>query len=112
MKYYDEDQMRDVRKALEADIIKWPGVTSKEMMGCLCYFRGKKFFAFLITDGIVITKLAEEDRSKLLEQKGSKPFEMAGRTASSWIQFSLMQPGDLRPLLPYVKKSFEAATER
>ena len=112
MKYYDEEKMKEVRKRLEADILNWPGVKSKEMMGCLCYFRGKKFFAFLITHGIVITKLAEADRSKLSEREGSKPFAMAGRTASSWIQLPLKEPGDLRPVLPDIEKSYEAASGR
>ncbi len=111
MKYYDEEQMRDVRKALEANVLEWPGVIRKEMMGCLCYFRGKKFFAFLVTNGIVITKLGKEDRSKLSERPDSKPFEMSGRTAASWIQLSLKKPKDLRILLPYIKKSYEAASE-
>lgn len=110
MKYYDESRMRDIRKALEANVLRWPNVESKEMMGCLCYFRGKKFFAFLVTNGIVITKLAKEDRSKLSERPGSKPFEMAGRTASSWVQLPLKKPGDLGPLLPYIRRSYEAAS--
>ncbi len=112
MKYYDEEKMRKVRKTVEAEILKWPGVASKEMMGCLCYFRGRKFFAFLITNGIVITKLANEDRTRLSEREGSKPFEMSGRTASSWIQLPLKKPRDLIPVLPYVRKSYEAASER
>lgn len=110
MKYYDENRMRGVRTALEADVLEWPGVASKEMMGCLCYFRGKKFFAFLITDGIVLTKLAKDDRSKLSGRPGAKPFEMSGRTASTWIQLPLKTSKDLRPILPYVRKSFEAAS--
>jgi len=109
MKYYDEKKMRDVRETLEAKIMKWPGVVRKEMMGCLCYFRGKKFFAFLVTNGIVITKLAKEDQSKLSERVHSKPFEMAGRTASTWIQVTLKDPGRLEPILPYVRKSYEAS---
>jgi|SRR3990170_8656225 len=112
MKYYDEEKMRKVRKTLEADIMKWPSVESKEMMGCLCYFRGRKFFTFLVTNGIVITKLANEDRSKLSERLDSKPFEMAGRTAATWIQLPLQKPGDLRPILPYIRKSYEAASGR
>lgn len=109
MKYYDEEKMRDARETLEAKIMNWPGVACKEMMGCLCYFRGKKFFAFLITNEIVITKLAKDDRTKLSERVASKPFAMAGRTASTWIQVPLMQPGDLQRVLPYVRKSYEAA---
>lgn len=112
MKYYDEKQMRAVREALENDVLKWPGVVRKEMMGCLCYFRGKKFFAFLITKGIVITKLDGEDRAKLAKQVASRPFEMAGRTASTWIQVPLTKPEDLQPILPYVRRSYEAASGR
>ncbi len=110
MKYYDEARMRDIRRRLEGEILKWPGAESKEMMGCLCYFRGKKFFAFLITNGIVITKLGKEDRSGLAARPGSKPFEMAGRTASSWIQLPLKNARDLAPLLPYIRRSYDAAS--
>jgi len=112
MKFYDEEQMQDIRKTLEGSIMKWPGVARREMMGCLCYFRGKKFFAFLITKGIVITKLAREDRAKLSEQAASKPFEMAGRTVSTWIQVPLRKPGDLKPVLSYVRRSYDAASGR
>lgn len=112
MKYYDEERMSEVRVKLESDILKWPGVASKEMMGCLCYFRGKKFFAFLITNGIVITKLMTEDRATLSQTVKSKPFEMAGKTASSWVELALKRPADLRPLMPYIRKSYEAASAR
>ncbi|MGQ0796824.1 MAG: hypothetical protein ACT4OI_03000 [Methanobacteriota archaeon] len=112
MKYYDEERMRDVRKALDSKVLKWPGVATREMMGCLCYFRGKKFFAFLVTDGVVLTKLNEGERSRLSKQSESKPFEMAGRTAASWIQVRMTKPGDLPPVLPYIRTSYEAASAR
>ncbi len=111
MKYYDEARMRDIRRMLAAEILKWPGAESKEMMGCLCYFRGKKFFAFLITNGLVNTKLGRADRSKLSERGDAKPFEMSGRTASTWIQLALTKPTDLRALLPYIRKSYETASD-
>ncbi len=77
MKYYDEGKMRGIREALEKDIMKWPGVARKQMMGCLCYFRGKKFFALLVTKGIVIAKLTEDDRTNLSGQVELKLFEMS-----------------------------------
>ena len=110
VKYYNEDQMKEVRQALEADMVKWPGVASKEMMGCLCYFRGKKFFAFFVTSGLVITKLSKDDRSNLAERVAWKPFEMSGRVSSSWMQVTVKKPGELPFLLPYVRKSYEAAS--
>ena len=108
MKFYDEEKTGEVRRALEGEILKWPGVTRKEMMGCLCYFRGRKFFAFLVTGAIVLTKLSEEARTELSGIVSVKPFEMSGRTAKTWLRVELRKPGDLRPILPYVRKSYEA----
>ena len=110
MKYYDEDKMREVREAFEKEVMRWPGVTAKQMMGCLCYFRGKKFFAFLVTKAIVLTKLSENDRMTLLEQMHGKAFEMAGRTAKTWIRVPLKTRQGVRMILPFVKKSYKSAS--
>ena len=110
MKYYDEDQMGEIREALEKQILRWHGVTTKQMMGCLCYFRGRKFFAFLVTKGIVITKLTEERQAVLLEQKEGEAFEMAGRTVRTWIRVPLKKRQDVRLILAFVKESYKAAS--
>ncbi len=110
MKYYDEKRMAAIRETLERQILKWPGVTVKEMMGCLCYFYAKKFFAFLVTNGIVITKLSENDRKKLVKQVKSEAFEMAGKTVKTWLRIALRKPEDLPTILPFMKKSYEAAS--
>ncbi len=99
MKFYDEHQMADIREQLERSVLRWPGVSSKEMMGCLCYFRGSKFFAFLVTRGIVITKLPEDGRMVLLERMKGDAFEMAGRTVKTWIRVPLSKPSDVRLVL-------------
>jgi hypothetical protein len=73
MKYFDEEKMGEIRDELEKEILQWPGVSSREMMGCLCYLHGKKMIAFLVTDGIVISKLSEQeqkDLSRLSQQEG------------------------------------------
>src|SRR2546425_13046787 len=82
MKYFDETKMAAIRKTLDAEVMKWPGVVSKGMMGCLCYFRRGKFFAVLVNDGIAVTRLDVEDRAKLSKVKGAKPFEIGGRVAA------------------------------
>ena len=110
MKFYDEEQMSDVREALEKVILRWPRVTAKQMMGCLCYFSEKKFFAFLVTRGIVLTKLAEKERTVLLEEVGGKAFEMSGRIAKTWIRIPLKEPRDVRLILPFVEASYKAAS--
>lgn len=101
--------MRRVREAFEAKVLLWPGVTRKEMMGCLVYFRGRKFFAFLVTNGLVVTKLTEADRAKLAGSATTKPFRMAGRTSSNWIQVDVRNPSDVTPVLTYVRRSYDAA---
>ena len=79
MKFYDEEKMAEVRGALELEIMRWPGVSSKPMMGCLCYFYGRRFFAFLVTGGIVLQK----DRAKLTGSVRGEPFKMSERASKS-----------------------------
>jgi len=109
LKFYDDGKMKTVREALEATVLAWPGVARKEMMGCLVYFRGKKFFAFLVTGGLVITKLPDADRAALAKRPGAKPFEMSGRTSSTWVQLPVAKPADVKPLLPHVRTSYDAS---
>src|SRR3972149_7544652 len=84
LKFDRDAKMRTFRKAFEGDVLAWPGVAPKEMMGCLVYFRGKRFFAFLVTGGLVITKLGDADRATLARRPGAMPFAMSGRAASKW----------------------------
>jgi hypothetical protein len=85
MKYYDEEKMAEIRNTFDKEVLKWKGVTSKPMMGCLCYFYNRKFIGFLVTDGIVLMKLQEKDQVTLKEKFGGKPFEMAGQTGRLWV---------------------------
>ena len=110
MKYYDEKQMSQIRKALEDEVMKWPDVTSREMMGCLCYFRGKKFFAWLVTKGIVLPKLAEDDRRTLQDQFSTEPFVMGGK-ATRLRKVVLQKPADLQHLRTYIRNSYDAALQ-
>jgi len=109
LKFYDDAKMRKAREAFEAEVLAWPGVARKGMMGCLVYFRGKKFFAFLVTGGLVITKLPEADRAAVGKRPGAKPFEMSGRTAGKWVQLPVSKPADVKALLPHVRTSYEAS---
>jgi hypothetical protein len=102
--------MAKTREAFEKSVLRWRGVRSKEMMGCLTYFRGSKFFAFLVTNGIVLTRLPEDQRDALVKRMKGRPFVMAGRKVSTWIKVPLKKPGDTRLVLPYVRESYEAST--
>ena len=108
MKYFDEEQMAETRKRFEDEVLKWKGVHSKAMMGCLCYFSVRKFIAFLVTKGIVVMKLSKEDQA-LMKKMGGRPFEMGGKTGKLWLT-PLNGPRDVRSVLPFVKKSYEVAS--
>src|SRR5213593_1097563 len=108
MKYFDELKMADIQKAFDSEVLEWKGVTSKPMMGCQCYFHGRKFICFLVTDGIVLMKLSDKDQDALKNRFGGKPFEMAGQTGRLWVT-PLKGPRDVRSVMPFVRKRYEAA---
>ncbi len=109
MKYYDEEKMVEIRKTFDGEVLMWKGVVSRPMMGCLCYFYNRKFIAFLVTNGIVLMKLAEKDQTVLKEKFGGKPFEMAGQTGRLWIT-PLRGPKDVRSVMPFVSKRYREAS--
>jgi hypothetical protein len=107
MKYFDIEKMGEIRRELDLEIQKWPGVSSREMMGCLCYLRGKNMIAFLVTNGIMISKLTEEEQSELSKQAKTVAFKMAGKPMRKPV-WNLKTSHDLQIVLPFVRKSYDA----
>ncbi len=60
-------------------------------------------FAGLVTKGIVITKLTDEEKLQLSKVKKIAPFIADEKAIKSWIQINL-EANDLSNILPYVKK--------
>src|SRR5947199_10118706 len=108
MKYYDEEKMVDIQKTFDAEVLTWKGVTSKPMMGCLCYFYNRKFIGFLVTNGVVLMKLSEKGQKEVKAKFGGKPFEMTGQTGSLWVT-AFKGPRDVRSFMPFVRKRYESA---
>ncbi len=108
MKYFDEAKMADIQEAFDSEVLKWKDVVSRPMMGCLCYFRKRKFVCFLVTAGIVIMKLSDKDQVMLREKFGGEPFEMAGQTGRMWVT-PVKSAKDVKLVMPFVKKSYEEA---
>jgi hypothetical protein len=104
LKYYDEEKMIETRKAFEPEVLTWNGVSSRPMMGCLCYFYIRKFIGFLVTNGIEVMKLSEKDQKDPIEKFGGKPSEMAGQTGRLWVT---PLKGDVRSVMPFVRKRYE-----
>ena len=111
MKYYDEAKMAEIQNAFDKTVLEWKGVTSKPMMGCQCYFYNRKFIGFLVTDGIVLMKLADKDQDELKKKLGGKPFEMAGQTGRLWTT-PLRNVKDLGPIMPFVRKRYDEVSKK
>jgi TfoX/Sxy family transcriptional regulator of competence genes len=65
LKWYIEEETKELRQALEKEIIGLYKVTFKKMFGCPCYLANGKMFVGLVTKGVVITKFYESERKKL-----------------------------------------------
>jgi len=107
MKYYNEEKMKNFRLRIEKEILNWPNVTTKKMYGCPCYKNQEKLFAFLVTDGIVLTKASEQDKMKLSKEFKIKPFQAATRTMKGWPQISFNEKSDLDKIILFIKNSYK-----
>jgi hypothetical protein len=109
-RYYDEAAMGPVRDGLARRLTGWPGVHAGVMFGCPCFDADGKLFAFVATHGIVLTQLEWADRAELAKLFRAGPFAPEpGRAATKWSLIPASRPEDLEPLVPWIRKSYEAA---
>jgi len=109
LRYYDETRMARVREAVDAVLTKWPKVTRTLMFGCPCYKAGGRLFAFLVTNGIVLTRLSPEDRAIAGSRLKAKPFNTGTRAMGGWPQLPLARAPRLKGCLPFVRRSYDSA---
>ena len=108
MKWYIEEETKELRQTLEKEILKWPQVDYKKMFGCPCYLANGKMFAGLVTKGLIITKLNETEKEELQKIKPIKPFIAGEKIIKSWAHIDSDQH-ELKKIMPYIKKSYERA---
>jgi predicted DNA-binding protein (MmcQ/YjbR family) len=106
MQYYNEEKMHNLRLRIEEEILNWPNVTTKKMYGCPCYKNKEKLFAFLVTDGVVLTKVLEQDKIQLSKEFEIKPFQAGKRTMNKWPQISVNETTDVEQIIPFLKNSY------
>ena len=106
MQYYNEEKMKNLRLEIEKEVLNWPDVTTKKMYGCPCYKYKDKLFAFLVTDGVVLTKANEQDKNILSKEFKIKPFQAATRTMKGWPQIPVYEKSDLEKIIPFIKNSY------
>lgn len=106
MQYYNEEKMQKLRLKIETEILDWPKVTTKKMYGCPCYKYQEKLFAFLVTDGVVLTKATKEDKINLSKEFKIKPFQAGTRIMKGWPQIPLHETSDLKKIISFIKNSY------
>ena len=109
MKYYIEEEMQEIRTAFEDEILCWLNVTTKKMFGCPCYQVNNKLFSFLVTGGVVLTKLSESDRESLNSIYKTTPFQAGKKTVNNWPQITINNKSELAKIITFVEKSYNAA---
>lgn len=107
MKYYYEEKTRDFRLAFEEQVLSWSKVIKKKMFGCPCYKADEKLFAFLVTKGIVITKLVESERERIASKYRTTPFQAGQKIVQNWIKIPIKNKSDIDEIIPFVRKSYD-----
>lgn len=85
----------------------WPGVTSRRMFGCPAYLVDGKLFAFLVTDGIVITQIRKRDREELAKTHTTGPFHAGEREIERWLQVQVDSIDRIERVMLMVRKSYD-----
>jgi predicted DNA-binding protein (MmcQ/YjbR family) len=106
MQYYSEEKMHNLRLRIEKEVLNWPKVTTKKMYGCPCYKNEEKLFAFLVTDGVVLTRVSEQEKIELSKEFEIKPFQAGHRTMNEWPQIRVDETTDLEKIVLLIKTSY------
>ena len=112
MKFYLEQEMKDLRLAFEEKVFKWPQVKTNKMFGCPCYQVNGKLFSFLVTGGVIITRLTEEERTALSHQFQTSPFQAGNKSVRNWTRVTLKSKRELNQIIPFIKKSYNSIFEK
>lgn len=107
MIYYTEPEGQKLRDAFEERVLQWPKVATRRMYGCPAYLADGKLFAFLVTDGVVITQIRKRDREAIAEAYETKPFEAGEREITRWLQVTIDDLSRLDRIVLLVRKSYE-----
>ncbi len=103
--------MHTIREEFESEILQRPHVATKKMFGCPSYTAKDKLFAFLVTEGMVLTKLSETERTDALSIPGAQFFEHNQRVVKTWIRVPIKDTVALDKVMELVSKSYDNALE-
>ncbi len=109
MKQYSKTEMAERKTELDNRILQWPEMSTSVMFGCPGYRAYGRLFAIVIDDGIILTKLPDSTREKLLESKVCAVFKTERGTVKNWLAFPFEDISAIEFFLPYLKESYDNA---
>ncbi len=112
MPYYIEEATQELRAAFEKQVLTWPKVTLKRMFGCPAYVADGRLFAFLVTEGVVITQLRRHEKHMLAQDNQTEPFKAGARVIERWTKVFITDPDALGRIMAFVRRSYETALTR
>jgi hypothetical protein len=65
----------------------------------------------LVTGGIILTRLPDQEKARLLEDPRADYFVGHGRVMKKWVRVSVPLPAEIEPYLPFLRSSYEAARD-
>ena len=96
----------EIRDELNAHLLPWIDVNTRDMFGGACYLVKGKMFAIIIGGGVVM-KLPQEHRQKALALPGVAPFTcIRGRQFGEWLQFMLIRPDNVSNVMPWLREAY------
>lgn len=108
MPYYVESQAKELRELFEAQILHWPKVTTRKMFGCPAYLADGKLFAFLVSEGVVITQIRTHDREALADIYETEVFKAGEREITRWLKVNIGEEyGRFDRVMTLVRKSYD-----
>ena len=109
MNYYEESETVELRTAFEKVVMGWSRITKRTMFGCPAYLADGKLFAFLVTQGIVITQIRLRDRKAISEVFETESFKAGEREIERWLKVTIDKPVKIQRVMRLVRKSYHFA---
>lgn len=107
MIYYSESEAQELRQRIESQVLDWPNVTTRRMFGCPAYLVDGKLFAFLVTDGVVITQIRKRDREEMSRVYTTETFRAGEREIGRWLTIHIDDVDQIERVMLMVRRSYE-----
>ena len=98
-----------LRGALDDLILSWPDVSPGRMFGSHAYRVRGVLFAMIGGEGLVLTKLGEEQRRLAAAEHGAHAFVGHGRELPGWTEFALADGTGVAAVASLVRAAYDNA---